>query len=366
MQYFHAWRSFHYDENTDSIDSYIHKVKQVAALLNCGEPQILELFKSTLPGRLYYMLYKIDDLRTAVETAKRLLTKEQIDKKSGQSIASPFMKTSQEKSKSKNEKKVSFSAIEAMQRTTDSITTESIERLAFLMDKLDTKLDRRENQYRPRIHQGRNRGRCYRQNNFRSRNRSYSRDCYQNNCRGRGNYSGNRSNRNYRSNYRDSSRSRERNNHRDGYRYNNRSNYRRDNSDQRYRNRSVSEDCGRSRERDRISLGGSSQSRGGNQYNRDQSRNGDRRQGRNNTRDREKRPRSESKSGSSFCVSTNRDRCRCYRCNEYDNFAKECPNIVTDGSSDETGDSLLQMLDPDETLALNYAEGEDFDMDLNM
>ena len=138
----------------------------------------------------------------AVETAKRLLTKEQIDKRSGQATTSPFMKTSQEKSKSKKEKKVSFSAIESME-----ITTDSIERLVSLMDKIDTKLDRRDNQYRPRIHQGRRR--CgYRQNKFRSRNRSYSSDHYQNNYRG--NYSGNRSNRNYRSNYRDSSRSRER------------------------------------------------------------------------------------------------------------------------------------------------------------
>ena len=38
-QYFHVWRSFHYDENTDTIDSYIGRVKQVAALLNYGEPQ---------------------------------------------------------------------------------------------------------------------------------------------------------------------------------------------------------------------------------------------------------------------------------------------------------------------------------------
>ena len=40
-QYFHVWRSFHYDENTDMIDSYILKVKQVASLLNYGEPEIL-------------------------------------------------------------------------------------------------------------------------------------------------------------------------------------------------------------------------------------------------------------------------------------------------------------------------------------
>ena len=101
-QYFHAWRSFHFDEAMDIIDGHIHKVKQMAALLNYGEPQILELFKNTLLSRLYYMLYQIDDLRVVVETAKRLLTKEQIDKKSRQATTSPFMQTSQDNSKSKS------------------------------------------------------------------------------------------------------------------------------------------------------------------------------------------------------------------------------------------------------------------------
>ena len=205
-QYFHAWRSFHFDETTDTIDGYIQKVKQVVALLNYGEPHILELFKNTLPSRLYYMLYQINDLRVVVETAKRLLTKEQMDKKSGQATTSPFMQTSQGNSKSKsktekNEKKVSFSAVEAIERTTDST-----ERLASLMDKMNTKLYRREDQYRPRIYQGRGRDHGYRQNNYRSKNRSYSTDWYQNNYRGRENY--NRGgNRNYRSNHRDNSRS---------------------------------------------------------------------------------------------------------------------------------------------------------------
>ena len=44
-QYFHAWRSFQFDENADTIDSCIHKVKQVATLLNYGKPQILETLK---------------------------------------------------------------------------------------------------------------------------------------------------------------------------------------------------------------------------------------------------------------------------------------------------------------------------------
>ena len=48
-QLFHAWRTFKFDENTDSIDSYVLRMSQVAAMLNYGEMQILENFKNTLP-----------------------------------------------------------------------------------------------------------------------------------------------------------------------------------------------------------------------------------------------------------------------------------------------------------------------------
>ena len=113
------WRSFQFDEATDTIDGYIYNVKQVAALLDYGEPQILELFKNTLPSRHFCMLYHIDDLRVVVEMAKRLLIKEQMDKRAGQSITSPFMQTSQ--NKDKTEKRVSFNAVEVMERTSDSI-----------------------------------------------------------------------------------------------------------------------------------------------------------------------------------------------------------------------------------------------------
>ena len=44
----------------------------------------------------------------------------------------------------------------------------------------------------------------------------------------------------------------------------------------------------------------------------------------------------------------------------------ECPNEATDGSSDDMGGSHLGMLGPDETNALNYADVEDYDIDLNM
>ena len=74
-QYFHQWRSFCFDENTDSIDSYVPKVSQCAAMLKYGEPQILELMKNTLLIRLYPMLFPIKNLRDTITTAKRVMIK---------------------------------------------------------------------------------------------------------------------------------------------------------------------------------------------------------------------------------------------------------------------------------------------------
>ena len=76
---FHAWRSFSFDENTETIDVYVTCIRQVVALLGYGEPQILEVFKNTLPMKLYWILFPIEDLRQAVETAKKILTKEKLD-----------------------------------------------------------------------------------------------------------------------------------------------------------------------------------------------------------------------------------------------------------------------------------------------
>ena len=91
-QLFHAWRSFNFDENTETIDMYITWIRQVAILLGYGEPQILEVFKNTLPMKLYWILFPIEDLRQAVEMAKRILTKEKLDKQlTGQASTSLFM-----------------------------------------------------------------------------------------------------------------------------------------------------------------------------------------------------------------------------------------------------------------------------------
>ena len=52
-QLFHVWRSFMFDENTETIDSYVIWIKHVANLLGYREPQILEVFKNNSPRQNY-------------------------------------------------------------------------------------------------------------------------------------------------------------------------------------------------------------------------------------------------------------------------------------------------------------------------
>ena len=78
-QLFHAWRSFHFDENVETLDSYVTFIRQVTTLLGYGEPQFLEVIENTLPTKLYWVLFPIENLKQVVENMKRILTKEKID-----------------------------------------------------------------------------------------------------------------------------------------------------------------------------------------------------------------------------------------------------------------------------------------------
>ena len=52
----------------------------------------MTVFQNVLPTKFYWILFPIGDLRQAVETAKRILTEEKIDRQlSGQSSSTPFM-----------------------------------------------------------------------------------------------------------------------------------------------------------------------------------------------------------------------------------------------------------------------------------
>ena len=140
-QLFHVWRSFHYGENSEMIDAYVNCIRQVAMLLGYEELQVLEVFQNTIPNRLYWILYPIDNLRLAVETAKGVLTKEKIDRQmSGQSSATPFMKVSNDHnylSKNSSKKGMIFNVLETIERNSDSI-----EKLTSLVSKMNMKMDK--------------------------------------------------------------------------------------------------------------------------------------------------------------------------------------------------------------------------------
>ena len=90
----------------------------MATFLGYGEPQILEVFKNTLPTKLYWILLPIEDLRQAVETAKRILTMEKLDKQlTGQAFASPFMSIREGASR-----KVSFDTRDKLGDKIDKLT----------------------------------------------------------------------------------------------------------------------------------------------------------------------------------------------------------------------------------------------------
>ena len=273
-QLFHAWRSFHYDENVETPDAYVIRIKQVARLLGYGDPQVLEVFKNTVPNRLYWVLFAIDNLHDAVETAKRFLTKEKIDRQMMGQNSTPFMRMMEKRRKS-----VSFDANDVLEKT-----NENMEKMTALMDKMYIKLEQKDMPYKPQFYQ---RGRGQNRRRFDGRNSwrgywPYSRNCNDGN-RGYGRSRGNFRRGNFRG------------------RYNNRGRY---NS-----NREVD----RTWENRRIW-----------------------RQSRPRERSRESQSWSPCSSRSRSRTNTNRDKIRCFRCREYDHFANDCPNQATDDSDKES------------------------------
>ena len=262
-QLFHAWRSFTFNENTKTIDSYVILIRQVTTLLGYGEPQILEVFKNTLPTKLYWILFSIEDHRQAVDTAKRILTKERLDKQlTGQTSISPFMSV-----RDGTEGRVSFNTRDELE--------DKIDKLTVVMSRLAAKDSHEKKSFKPQIYKSR------------GQNRFYSQGSYQNwsNSRNREQFTNNRPRQNSRdNNLRRSTRGYGRQNNKRGYR------------NDKYNN-----------------------------YNRDRNRSGERTFTRNYSSGRD-RSSSNSRSISGSRANTNRDRIRGYKCREYDHFARDCPN----------------------------------------
>ena len=167
------------------------QIRQVATLFSYEEPQILDIFKNTLPTKLYWILFPIDDLRQAVETAK-ILTKEKLGKQlPGQTSTSPFMNIRDE-----TERKVSFNARDEL--------GDKIDKLTVMMSRLAVKDSDDKRPFKPQIYksrgsypQGQNKNYDWR--NYQNRGRLGSRS----DSRNRRQYGNNRHRiqQNYRNNY---------------------------------------------------------------------------------------------------------------------------------------------------------------------
>ena len=113
------------------------RIRQVANLLGYGETQILEVFKNTLLTKLYWILFPIEDLRQAADTAKRILTKEKLDKQlTGQTSTSPFTSV-----RDGTNRRVSFN-------TRDELG-DKIDKLTVVMSKLAVKDSHERKPFKP-------------------------------------------------------------------------------------------------------------------------------------------------------------------------------------------------------------------------
>ena len=194
-------------------------MSQVAAMLNYGEMQILENFKNTLPYGLYSTLINVNNLRDAIDLAKRVLNKDKLDRQLTGQSSTPFMRAASNDNHSPQnhyKKGVTFDAIETLERNSNSI-----DKLTSLVSVMKMTMDRKHPPHKPKIYQGRSQNQNTGQQNFTPRNRSFSRG--RNQGGNRGNYN-NRNN--YRPNYRNRSRGRW-NNHRSGDRSGHYQNYNR-------------------------------------------------------------------------------------------------------------------------------------------
>ena len=141
-------------------------IRQVATLLGYGEPQILEVFKNTLPTKLYWILFPIENLWQVVDTAKRILTEEKLDKQlTGQTSISPFMNV-----RDGTERKVSFN-------TRDELG-DKIDKLTVVMSRLAAKDSHEKRPFKPQIYKSRGQNRSYNQGSYQNRPDSRNRGQY--------------------------------------------------------------------------------------------------------------------------------------------------------------------------------------------
>ena len=130
------------------LDAYVTHIRQIAELLGYGKPQVLEVIKNALLMRFIWLLFPIDELTIAEETAKRILTKEKIDRQLvGQPSLTPFMNI---RGGYNSERVVTFN-------TKDRLD-DKIDKLTSMISKLTAQGNNQNKQFKPKIYQGKRKG----------------------------------------------------------------------------------------------------------------------------------------------------------------------------------------------------------------
>ena len=107
---------------------------------------------------MYWILFPIEDLRQVVETAKRILTKEKLDKQlTGQTSASPFINI-----RDGTERKVSFNARDEL--------GDKIDKLTVTMNRLAVRDSNEKRPFKPQIYKSRGQNGSYNQRGYQNRN----------------------------------------------------------------------------------------------------------------------------------------------------------------------------------------------------
>ena len=138
-------------------------------------------------------MFPIENLRQAVDTAKRILTKVKLDKQlTGQTSTSPFMSI-----REGTDKRVSFNARDKL--------GDKIDKLTVVMSKLTVKDSHERRAFKPQIYKSRGQSRSYGQGGYQARSNNRNKG-YSMNNNTRQNYQGSRFRGNFRGNNRQNSR----------------------------------------------------------------------------------------------------------------------------------------------------------------
>ena len=97
-------------------------------------------------------LINVNNLRDAIDLAKRVLTKEKLDRQLTGQSSTPFMKATindNHSTQNNHKKGVTFDAVKTLERNSDCI-----DRLTSLVSDMKMTMDRKQSLYQPKIYQG--------------------------------------------------------------------------------------------------------------------------------------------------------------------------------------------------------------------